>query len=118
MLLGWPLLVHVFPMEPLSAAEIRQVVQLALREDIGSGDVTTLAMVPEDASATALMRAREPLVLAGLAMAEAVFRELSPAVQIHPSMEDGQRAISASILLKISGPARALLSAERVALNF
>jgi nicotinate-nucleotide pyrophosphorylase (carboxylating) len=105
-------------MEPLSTEEIQQAVKLALSEDIGSGDVTSLATVPENTSAAAVMRAREPLVVAGLALAEAAFREFSDAVQITRAMQDRQRAISGSILLKISGPARALLSAERVALNF
>ena len=59
----------------LSAAEIRQAVQAALAEDIGSGDATTLATVPETATAKAVMRAREPLVVAGLDFAEAAFRE-------------------------------------------
>ena len=53
-----------------------------LAEDIGSGDVTTLATVPETAAAQAVMKAREPLVPAGLALAEAAFLELSPAVKI------------------------------------
>jgi nicotinate-nucleotide pyrophosphorylase (carboxylating) len=105
-------------MEPLSNEEIQEAVKLALAEDIGSGDVTTLATVPENTSAAALMRAREPLIVAGLAVAEAAFRQLSDAVQISRVMQDGQRATSGSVLLKISGPARALLSAERVALNF
>src|SRR6266850_5298115 len=105
-------------MEPLNTEEIQQAVRLALSEDIGSGDVTTLATVPEQTSAAALMRAREPLVVAGLALAEAAFRQLSDAIHIGRVMQDGQHAISGSIILKISGPARALLSAERVALNF
>jgi nicotinate-nucleotide pyrophosphorylase (carboxylating) len=105
-------------MEPLGANEIQQTVRLALSEDIGSGDVTAAAIVPEHATATALMHAREPLVIAGLPLAEAAFRELSEKVQITHSMRDGERADSGGVLLKISGPARALLSAERVALNF
>src|SRR5882724_2722442 len=106
------------PMEPLSNEEIQRAVKLALAEDIGSGDVTTLATVPESTLANAVMRAREPLTVAGLAVAEAAFREVSGAVQINRLVQDGQRATSGSVLLKISGPARALLSAERVALNF
>ena len=102
----------------LSAAEIRQAVQAALAEDIGSGDATTLAIVPETATARAVMRAREPLVVAGLDFAEAAFRELSAAVKIERLAKDGQRVNSGDILLKISGPARPILSAERVALNF
>jgi nicotinate-nucleotide pyrophosphorylase (carboxylating) len=102
----------------LSAAEIRQAVQAALAEDIGSGDATTLATVPETATARAVMRAREPLVVAGLDFAEAAFRELSAAIKIERLAKDGQRVKDDEILLKISGPARAILSAERVALNF
>jgi nicotinate-nucleotide pyrophosphorylase (carboxylating) len=105
-------------MEPLNTEEIKRAVKLALSEDIGSGDVTTLATVPEEALIAAEMGAREPLVVAGLALAEAAFRELSDSVQITRMMQDGQRAILGSVLLKISGPARAVLSAERVALNF
>jgi nicotinate-nucleotide pyrophosphorylase (carboxylating) len=102
----------------LSAAEISRAVQCALTEDIGSGDVTTLATLPEDAAAGAVMRAREPLVIAGLAFAEAAFRELSSSAKIERAARDGQRMNAGETLLKISGPARALLSAERVALNF
>jgi nicotinate-nucleotide pyrophosphorylase (carboxylating) len=105
-------------MKPLSNEEIQKAVTLALAEDIGSGDVTTLATVPENTLANAEMRAREPLTVAGLALAEAAFRQLSDAVQFTRVMQDGQRATSGSVLLKIFGPARALLSAERVALNF
>ena len=105
-------------MEPLSAEEIRRAVALALAEDIGSGDVTTLAAVPETAHAKALVRAREPLVVAGLALAEAAFRQLSTAVEITRAAEDGQRLAEGKALLAIAGPARALLGAERVALNF
>jgi nicotinate-nucleotide pyrophosphorylase (carboxylating) len=102
----------------LSAAEIRRAVQAALAEDIGSGDATTLATVPETATARAVMRAREPLVVAGLDFAEAAFRELSAAVKIERLAKDGRRVNGGEILLKISGLARAILSAERVALNF
>jgi nicotinate-nucleotide pyrophosphorylase (carboxylating) len=102
----------------LSAAEIRQAVQAALAEDIGSGDVTTLATVPATATARAVMQAREPLVVAGLGFAEAAFRKLSPAVKMGRLAKDGQPVKAGDILLNISGPARVLLSAERVALNF
>jgi len=105
-------------MEPLNGQAIEQAVELALSEDVGSGDVTTLATVPEELTAAAVMRAREPLVIAGLALVEAAFRQLSNAVRVDREMEDGQRATAGDVLLQISGPARALLSAERVALNF
>jgi nicotinate-nucleotide pyrophosphorylase (carboxylating) len=102
----------------LSVKEIRSAVQAVLAEDIGSGDVTTLAIVPEIASAKAVMRAREPLVVAGLDFAETAFRELSTAVKIERRAKDGRHVKVGEILLTISGPARAILSAERVALNF
>jgi nicotinate-nucleotide pyrophosphorylase (carboxylating) len=64
------------------------------------------------------MRAREPLVVAGLAFAEAAFQQLSPAVRVQRLAADGERVKAATRVLKISGPARAILSGERVALNF
>ncbi|HET7626475.1 MAG TPA: carboxylating nicotinate-nucleotide diphosphorylase [Verrucomicrobiae bacterium] len=105
-------------MQPLTPEEIENVVRLALAEDIGNGDVTTLATVPENAGVTAIMRAREPLVAAGLVLAETAFRQLSPAMQIEAPARDGAHAKAGDALLKISGSARAILTAERVALNF
>jgi nicotinate-nucleotide pyrophosphorylase (carboxylating) len=102
----------------LSAAEIRKAVQAALAEDIGRGDATTLATVPESLMASAVMRAREPLVVAGLDFAGAAFRELSPKIKIQRKIRDGQHVKAGATLLKIYGPARAVLNAERVALNF
>ncbi len=102
----------------LSAAEIRAAVQTALAEDLGSGDATTLATVPKNLTAVALLRAREPLAVAGIQFAEIAFRELSPKIKIEKLLADGARAKSGETLLKISGPAHAILSAERVALNF
>jgi nicotinate-nucleotide pyrophosphorylase (carboxylating) len=102
----------------LSAAEIRQAVRAALAEDIGSGDATTLATVPSHLTARAVMRAREPLVVAGLDFAAAAFCELSPKIKIQRIIRDGRRAKAGAVLLEVFGPARAVLSAERVALNF
>ena len=105
-------------MGQLTAAEITRAVRLALSEDIGDGDVTTLATVPETALITSVMRAREALVPAGLAISEAAFRELSPNVKITHLVPDGQPVKAGQDLLRIAGPARAILTAERVALNF
>lgn len=106
------------PMQRLRAQEILAAVHSALAEDIGSGDVTTLATVPAGARIVAIMRAREPLVVAGLAFAETAFRSLSPAVRVRRLARDGQRLKSGDTLLRLAGPARAILTAERVALNF
>jgi nicotinate-nucleotide pyrophosphorylase (carboxylating) len=104
--------------QTLNPREIHAAVHAALAEDIGSGDVTSLATVPANARFTVIMRAREPLVVAGLAFAEAAFRKLSPALHLKRLARDGQSVSAGADLLKISGPARAILSAERVALNF
>jgi nicotinate-nucleotide pyrophosphorylase (carboxylating) len=102
----------------LTAAEIRRAVRAALAEDLGSGDATTLATVPATARSVALMNAREPLTVAGLEFAAAAFKQLSPKIKIQKLARDGQRVKSGAPLLKISGSSRAILSAERVALNF
>ena len=102
----------------LSAAEIRRAVRAALAEDLGSGDATTLATVPASAKSVALMCAREPLTVAGIQFAEIAFRELSPKIKIKKLVRDGQKVAAGKALLKISGSSRAILSAERVALNF
>jgi nicotinate-nucleotide pyrophosphorylase (carboxylating) len=119
------ILVHV----ELTAAEIRRAVRAALAEDLGGGDVTTFAIVPPKAKSVALLRAREALVVAGIQFAETAFREVaakyfrrdgfheSP-IKIKSLACDGQCLKAGDPLLKISGSSRALLSAERVALNF
>ena len=105
-------------MELISEKEIKRVVKLALDEDVGTGDVTSLATIPETAQAKATMVAREPLVVAGLRVAETAFKEVSIQSVVRLVAKDGDRLKKGDVLLEISGPARALLTAERVALNF
>jgi nicotinate-nucleotide pyrophosphorylase (carboxylating) len=105
-------------MESLEQADVRSIVRQALDEDIGSGDVTSLATVPKHAQAGAVMRAREPLVVAGLGFAKTAFVELSRTLTIKSHARDGQRVKTGQVLLEVSGAARAILGAERVALNF
>jgi nicotinate-nucleotide pyrophosphorylase (carboxylating) len=102
----------------LSASEIRAAVKAALAEDIGSGDVTTLALMPKGREFQAVMRAREPLVVAGLDFAEAAFHRLSWGVKVKYLVHDATRVARGENLLRISGSARAILTGERVALNF
>ncbi len=102
----------------LTVPEIRRAVRAALAEDLGSGDATTLATVPVDAKSTAYMCAREPLTVAGLQFAKIAFQELSIKIQLKEYVRDGQRVKAGDPLLKIFGSSRALLSAERVALNY
>ncbi len=106
------------PVLTLTQEEIRIAVRAALHEDVGPGDVTTLACIPPDATAVATMNAREPLTLAGIAFAEAAFRELAPNVSCVRLAEDGQAVGAGAGVLRVSGSARAVLTAERVALNF
>ena len=102
----------------LADDEIREAVQRALAEDLGSGDVTTLATLPPSLEAAGAVVARAALVVAGLPLAEAAFRELAPAVACVRRAEEGQRLAAGQTLLEVAGPAHALLAAERVALNF
>jgi nicotinate-nucleotide pyrophosphorylase (carboxylating) len=105
-------------MESLSPEAIELIVQAALAEDVGTGDVTTLSTVSEQAQSSARVVAREHLVVAGLPVAEAAFRAMSREVKLQRSCEDGAQAGSGDVLLRVQGPSRALLTAERVALNF
>jgi nicotinate-nucleotide pyrophosphorylase (carboxylating) len=94
------------------------VVEAALREDLGrAGDQTTDAVIPADATATAGLVAREPGRVAGLAVACRAFTLLDPAVQVDLRAADGDDVAAGTTLALISGPARPILSAERVALN-
>ena len=102
----------------LSAEEIQHAVRTALSEDVGAGDVTTLATIPADAKASAVMVAREPLALSGIEFAEAAFRHLCPGVQLRRFQADGDRVEQGGKLLGASGLTRGILTAERVALNF
>ena len=102
----------------LHPEEIHAAVEAALQEDIGEGDATTLATVPESARVSASMRARQPLTLAGLEFAVQTFRSLSEEITIGSPVDDATRHDAGAVLLRVSGPARAILTGERVALNF
>jgi nicotinate-nucleotide pyrophosphorylase (carboxylating) len=95
---------------------IETLVRAALAEDIGAGDITTETTVPPDLRATAVILAHEPCVLAGLPLVEAVFHQLGAAAR--PLARDGELAEIGQRVCHITGPARAILSGERVALNF
>ena len=113
-----PAPLHAPAVQALDAIEIRRAVESALAEDIGSGDVTTLATVPASAEVCAVLCAREPMMVCGLAFAEAAFRARSRSVRFRRLARDGTRVKAGTSLLRVAGSARAILSAERVALNF
>jgi nicotinate-nucleotide pyrophosphorylase (carboxylating) len=94
------------------------LVELALAEDIGSGDVTTPLVVDPQQVARAVLEAREPLVVCGLDIAEAVFRALDPSLAFQPKSSDGASAGPGDVLASLSGGVADLLAAERTALNF
>ncbi|KQY20100.1 carboxylating nicotinate-nucleotide diphosphorylase [Rhizobium sp. Root482] len=103
----------------LPALMVEEQVRSALLEDLGrAGDITTYATIAAEKKATAEMNAREEGVIAGLELARAAFRLIDPAIRFEALVEDGDRVMPGTALARISGPARGLLSAERVALNF
>ncbi len=103
----------------LSPLEIEAAVTRALEEDLGrAGDITSTATVPEDTTGRAVLNAREAGVIAGLPLVAAAFRRLSPDIEITPHARDGAAIQAKTRLMTIAGNARAMLGAERVALNF
>jgi len=96
---------------------IIKLIEEALIEDIGHGDVTSEAVIPEETSSTAEIIAKQDLVLAGVLIAREVFRTLDPQVQFTPLFHDGSRVVSGSVIAQVQGGTRMLLAGERVALN-
>jgi nicotinate-nucleotide pyrophosphorylase (carboxylating) len=104
------------PLDPIS---VRRAVEAALAEDLGrAGDVTSAATIPAEARATVAIVARAAGRLAGIQLAEAAFAALDPSVAFTAELADGARLAPGSIVAHVEGPARAVLSSERVALNF
>ncbi|WP_166984178.1 carboxylating nicotinate-nucleotide diphosphorylase [Paramicrobacterium fandaimingii] len=102
----------------LTDSHIDRVVQLALDEDAPWGDITSETFIPADAVATAILSAREPGVLAGSTVFDAAFRLTDAATRVDLHVADGERFDAGATLATVSGPARALLRAERIGLNF
>ncbi|MGH8494370.1 MAG: carboxylating nicotinate-nucleotide diphosphorylase [Moraxellaceae bacterium] len=102
--------------EMLDAA-IMANVRAALSEDLGSGDITA-SLIPESSTAKARIITREPMILAGIPWANAVFSLTDPRIQAKWQIQEGEHAEANAPLLILEGPARALLTAERTALNF
>jgi len=109
----------LYPDAFLSPLAIDEAVMRALEEDLGrSGDITSIATIPEATKAHAVMVARQAGVIAGLPLALAVFRKLCPEIHLQAYVRDGAAVAEGVHLMTISGPARAVLSGERTALNF
>jgi len=98
---------------------VEEQVRAALLEDLGrAGDITSNATIGPEKQATAEMNSREAGVISGLPLAEAAFRLVNPAIRFETLVSDGARVEPGMMIARISGPARGLLSAERVALNY
>jgi len=102
----------------LDLEDALRVIEAALAEDIGSGDVTSLAVIPEGVRFHGVMRARHLMVIAGLPVAREVFRRVVPEASFRSLVSDGAAVGVGDVLAQIDGPARGLLTAERTALNF
>src|SRR6476469_1966361 len=102
----------------LSPLEVDDVVTRALAEDLGrAGDITSIATIPEDATAHAIVVARKAGVISGLPLVAAAFKRLAPDAVITPHARDGANVAAKAALMHVTGPARAVLAAERTALN-
>lgn len=107
----------LFPVLP--APLVAEAARAALLEDLGrAGDITTMATIPADASAEAVIAARKPGTLAGLDLAREAMRQMSGEIAFEPFRTDADSLAAGDRVAAISGPASAILSAERVALNF
>jgi nicotinate-nucleotide pyrophosphorylase (carboxylating) len=102
----------------LSPLEIDEAVMRALAEDLGrAGDITSIATIPEDTTARAIVVARKAGVISGLPLVAAAFRKLAPEIEVIAHVRDGSNVAIKTALMNVTGPARAVLAAERVALN-
>jgi nicotinate-nucleotide pyrophosphorylase (carboxylating) len=96
---------------------VEKLIELAIAEDIGDGDHTSLASIPADAEGRMKLLVKEPGIIAGVEVAEMVFRRLDPAVRLEILIPDGRRVAVGDIVFYVSGRVRTLLQAERIVLN-
>ncbi len=100
-----------------SDSSLQELIALALAEDIGQGDVTSEATIRPESRSVAVILAKQDLILAGIEVANAVFRRLDPDLQLTAFVKDGDSVQAGTEIAKLSGNTRALLAGERVALN-
>ena len=99
-------------------AVVREAAARAVGEDVGPDDVTSRLMIPEGIQATGFLVAREPCVLAGMDVAEAVFREVDGELKWRAMAQDGEKILVGRKVAEVTGSARSVLTGERCALNF
>lgn len=105
-------------MNKIEIKTVQSLIEAALTEDIGTGDITTNALIPVEMYSTATMVAKDDGIIAGMEIAATVFRILSPEIVWNPLVKDGDKIKKGDLLVEMSGPFRALLTGERLALNF
>jgi len=101
----------------LDMEQVERIVETALKEDVGSGDLTTNTVCPEGESCRAVIKAKQKGVIAGLPIAKRVFQELDLTVVCVDNIGDGEAVKAGDVVSEIIGPARAILTGERLALN-
>ncbi|MDP2045500.1 MAG: nicotinate-nucleotide diphosphorylase (carboxylating), partial [Deltaproteobacteria bacterium] len=101
-----------------NSRHLDRLIDLALEEDIGPGDVTTQAIIPPELQGEAHIRAKAALVVAGLPVAARVFQKLDAKVVFAAAVDDGQEVEKGTVLARLNGPVASILTGERVALNF
>jgi len=102
----------------LNFAVLKPIIDYALKEDIGSGDITTNSLIANDLKSCATMVAKSTGVIAGLGVAEYIFQTLSSDIIFKAFVNDGDHVVKGDLILEVSGSYRALLTGERLALNF
>lgn len=105
-------------MDILITPEIDRLIQRALEEDIGAGDIATLSTVASEAWGKGLFRAKKDCIVAGLFLLQRIFRTLDPKVGVRCLCSDGEEVKKGTVVAEAEGPVRALLMTERTALNF
>jgi len=101
----------------ITDAALKTFISRALEEDLGPGDHSTLATIPKDLQQKAKLLVKEDCILAGVELAEIIFRQFDPSLSVEVLMKDGQQAKAGDIVLNVSGNARSILSTERFILN-
>ena len=98
--------------------QVEQIITLALNEDIGTGDITTLSTIPEDKTATGRFVAKEDMIICGIDLAKHIFGRVDPSIEKKANFKDGDAVKKGDVIAVVSGNAQNVLTGERTALNF
>lgn len=98
--------------------QVEQIITLALNEDIGTGDITTLSTIPADKTATGRFVAKEDMIICGIDLAAHIFARVDPSIELKANFKDGDAVKKGDVIATVSGNAQNVLTGERTALNF